>query len=245
MTKESELHQSTGLFTQLVNPQTGETVTFHFEAGQESLPIDIVMPDRTLRARLRPVRTMSDSEYDVLLHIEPPSDKGTTKPAYVGREPTLVSAQLAKDPESPATATGSHVAGPSGYLPRESKLISEQLAKDPGATGVALGATGLPQAPPPPTREQNPFSVFEPMETPKNEPKPPPPGLATAGGEDHPQSVFGPGVTGAEAPTEGSGGAQEGSGGAPEGKEEGKAPEAPAKPAATTPAKGSGGKARG
>lgn len=242
MTKESELHQSTGLFTQLVNPQTGETVTFHFEAGQESLPIDIVMPDRTIRARLRPVRTMSESEYDVWLHLEPPSDKeAAPKPAYVGREPKLVSAQLAKDPESPATATGSHVAGPSGYLPRESKLISEQLAKDPGAPGVALGAVGLPQAPPPPTREQNPYSVFEPMETPKNEPTPT--GLATPGGEEHPQSVFGPGVTGPAAPTEppeGSGEAAQ----AADGKEEGKEAAPPAKPA-QTPAKGSGGKARG
>lgn len=239
MTRESELHQSSGLFTQLVNPQTGETVTFHFEAGQETLPIDVVMPDRTIRARLRPVRTMSDTEYDVWLHLEPPSDKDApAKPAYVGREPTLVSAQLAKDPESPATATGSQVNESRTYLPRESKLIAERLAKDPSEAATA----SAPQAPPPPTREQNPYSVFAPMETPKAEPGAVnPTAMAVPGGEAHPQSVFGPAETTTPAPVEGSGGSTEGG----EGKESGKVPEAPAKPAAATPAKGSGGKSRG
>lgn len=252
MTKESELHQSTGLFTQLVNPQTGETVTFHFEAGQ-SLPIDVVMPDRTARARLRVEVDPEASEYDVRLVIEyltvVPTSRTVGKSTYLSREPSLVSAQLAKDPESAATATGSHVAGPSGYLPRESKLISEQLAKDPGSPGVALGSMGLPQAPPPPTREQNPYSVFAPMETPKNEPTPT--GLATPGGEEHPQSVFGPGTTAPPTPTEGATEAppepQEGSGAADqgaEGKVEEKAVVAPAKAPAATPAKGPGGRAK-
>jgi len=209
MSKESELLATTGLFTQLQNPHTGEAITFHFEGGQNRLPVTLVLPDRQVRMSLCAVVDEEGGEYDVRLQLVPEGSPPSQRVRSLPQESRLVSEQLAKSPDSPATAVGTAIGVSQTYIPKESKLVSEQLAKDPmsaaTARGVATPASlyggGLAKAPPPPSREENPSSVFEPMKSPEAATSPTRDPSLGAGGEHHPQSVFAPGQTQAPEPS--------------------------------------------
>lgn len=137
MAAETELLDSTGLTGMLRDPNTGEVLHLIFPSGQYEIPLEVHLPARVAKVKLRAVKIPGGGEYDVRLVFDtnpPPAPKPeTTEPVPSG---------LGSLP----TETVIRTETPAGPLPPP---VTSVIAPKPSEVTVVAPLPVEPSVPPP------------------------------------------------------------------------------------------------